>query len=61
MSPFADPGPVAPKRSAQLGGVLFEPMRPAGVSPEEWRRRQAAELRAIVRRSLLQGAADPFR
>lgn len=35
--------------------------RPAGVSPEEWRRRQAAELRAIVRRSLLQGAADPFR
>jgi hypothetical protein len=35
--------------------------RPDGVSPAEWHQRQAAELRAIVRRSLLAGGVDPFR
>jgi hypothetical protein len=45
---------------AEKTGESDDVRRPLGVSPAEWRDRQAAELRAIVRRSLLAGAPDPF-
>lgn len=57
-----DSGPVweAAARVRDSVADVRELPRPAYMTPTEWRDRQAAELRAMVRRNLLHGAPDPF-
>lgn len=60
MADHVHRSPITPARSRELGGVLFEPMRPAGMTPAQWREQIRQELRESVRRSLAAGGTDPF-